>query len=50
MQYYGTSTALSAESSSTDTLRNLVILELLAFILIPPLLVKMWRNRRTGRP
>jgi hypothetical protein len=50
VQYYGTSTTLAADSTDEGTLRNLVILELLAFILVPPLLFKMWRSRRSERP
>jgi phosphate ABC transporter phosphate-binding protein len=51
VQYYGTPTTMSAYGDSNEsTLRRLVIVELLAFIVIPPLLLKMWRTRSAKRP
>ncbi len=52
VQYYGTPTTLSAyrADSNEGTLRKVVILELLGFILVPPLLFKMWRTRSSERP
>ncbi len=50
MQYYGTPTTLSADQTGNESiLRKLVIVELIAFILVPPLLLKMWRSRSSAR-
>ena len=50
VQYYGTPTTLSADQTGNESiLRKLVIVELIAFILVPPLLLKMWRSRSSAR-
>ena len=46
VQYYGTPTNLSADQErATTASRKLVIVELIAFLLIPPLLLKLWRSK-----
>jgi phosphate ABC transporter phosphate-binding protein len=50
VQYYGTPTNLSAYKDDNEgILRKLVIVELIAFILIPPLLLKLWRSRSSAQ-
>lgn len=49
LSYYGTSTTVAQErTSGTATLGALVAVELLAFLLLPPVLVGLWRRRRGG--
>ena len=51
MQYYGTPTTLAADQDDNQTCCGTwSIVELIAFILIPPLLLKMWRSRSSGAP
>jgi hypothetical protein len=49
-QYYGTATTVpEARESDNRTLGALVGAELIALILLPPLLLRFYRNRK-GRP
>jgi hypothetical protein len=50
VQYFGTPTNLSAyRNDNNGLLRRLVVVELLGFLLVPPLLLKLWRSRGSGR-
>lgn len=52
VSYYGTATTVDQYRTGGNgkTLGLLVALELLAFLLIPPLLIRMWRQRKARRP
>jgi phosphate transport system substrate-binding protein len=50
VQYFGTPTNLSAYRDGNDgLLRKLVVVEVLMFVVVPPLLLKRWRSRRSGQ-
>jgi phosphate transport system substrate-binding protein len=48
LSYYGTATTVDQyrTSGNNSTLRALIVAEILAFLLIPPLLLRLWRDRR----
>jgi phosphate transport system substrate-binding protein len=48
LTYYGTATTVDQyrTSGNNSTLRALIVAEILAFLLIPPLLLRLWRDRR----
>jgi phosphate transport system substrate-binding protein len=51
VQYYGTAAEVDQyrTSGNNSTLRALIVAEILAFLLIPPLLLRLWRDRKAAR-
>ncbi len=51
VQYYGTPTTLAEyrDARNSSTLGLLIALELLAFLVVPPILLRLWSQRRRGR-